>query len=69
MSKTQSATTGDPLVEECAAIVAAWPPDERAEREKKFVRKIDYRLLPILVSDIPVNESQNVVCYANDEWL
>lgn len=69
MSKTQSATTGDPLGEECAAIVAAWSPDERAEREKKFVRKIDYRLLPILVSDTPVNDSQSVVCYANDEWL
>ena len=32
-----------------AAIVAAWSPEERADREKKFLRKIDYRLLPILV--------------------
>lgn len=35
-----------------AAIVTAWSPEERAEKEKKFVRKIDYRLLPILVSPI-----------------
>ncbi|KAF7560949.1 hypothetical protein G7046_g3207 [Stylonectria norvegica] len=32
-----------------AAIVAAWSPEERAEREKKFLRKIDFRLLPILI--------------------
>lgn len=30
-------------------IVAAWSPEERAEREKKLLRKIDWRLLPILV--------------------
>jgi hypothetical protein len=30
--------------------VAAWSPEERAAREKKFVRRIDLRLLPILVS-------------------
>lgn len=33
-----------------AAIVAAWSPEERDAREKRFLRKIDYRLLPILVS-------------------
>lgn len=32
------------------AIVSAWSPDERARREKKFLRKVDFRLLPILVS-------------------
>jgi hypothetical protein len=32
--------------------VAAWSPEERAAREKKFVRRIDLRLLPILVSAI-----------------
>lgn len=63
MSKTQTATTGDPLVEECAAIVALWSPEERAAREKKFVRKIDYRLLPILVNDIPVDSSQTLHCF------
>lgn len=31
-------------------IVAAWSPEERAEREKKLLRRIDWRLLPILVS-------------------
>lgn len=32
-----------------AAIVNSWTPEERAEKEKKFLRKIDARLLPILV--------------------
>lgn len=30
--------------------IAAWSPEERAEKEKKFLRRIDKRLLPILVS-------------------
>ncbi|CAM1503127.1 Fc.00g079030.m01.CDS01 [Cosmosporella sp. VM-42] len=32
-----------------AGIIAAWSPEERAAREKKFLRKIDFRLLPILI--------------------
>lgn len=32
-----------------SAIVASWSPEERKEREKKFLRKIDARLIPILV--------------------
>ncbi|KAL2787049.1 major facilitator superfamily domain-containing protein [Aspergillus keveii] len=32
-----------------AAVVNSWTPEERAERERKFVRKIDVRLLPILM--------------------
>lgn len=32
------------------AIVNAWSPEERIAREKKLMRKIDFRLLPILVS-------------------
>lgn len=31
------------------ALVNAWSPEERIEREKKLMRKIDFRLLPILV--------------------
>lgn len=31
-------------------IVASWSPEERAAREKTLKRKIDLRLLPILVS-------------------
>ncbi|ETS74505.1 hypothetical protein PFICI_14371 [Pestalotiopsis fici W106-1] len=30
-------------------IVASWSPEERAAREKKLIRKIDLRLLPILI--------------------
>lgn len=38
----------DPI--DYAAIVASWSPEERKGREKKFLRKIDARLIPILVS-------------------
>ncbi|CEL09664.1 hypothetical protein ASPCAL12797 [Aspergillus calidoustus] len=32
-----------------ASVVNSWTPEERTERERKFVRKIDVRLLPILM--------------------
>ncbi len=35
-----------------AEIVASWSPEERIIKERKFVRKIDFRLLPILVSNL-----------------
>ena len=35
------------------ALVNAWSPEERIEREKKLMRKIDFRLLPILVRPPP----------------
>lgn len=52
MAKTEPAVVADsPVVDvDYVAIVAGWSPEERAEREKKFLRKIDFRLLPILVS-------------------
>lgn len=37
------------------AIVASWSPEERASREKVLKRKIDLRLLPILVSNAPLS--------------
>lgn len=40
---------GDEVAVDYAAIVASWSPEERREKEKKFLRKIDLRLLPILV--------------------
>lgn len=33
---------------EWSAKIAAWSPEERRQKEKKLVRKIDVRLLPIL---------------------
>lgn len=48
MAKVQPAGT-EAVTIDYAAIVAAWSPEERAAREKKFLRKIDFRLLPILV--------------------
>lgn len=47
---TVSEVGADGTAIDYAAIVTAWSSEERAEREKKFLRKIDYRLLPILVS-------------------
>ena len=41
-----------------AAIVASWSPEERASREKAFLRKIDFRLLPILVGPDAQNEQR-----------
>lgn len=45
-----------------AAIVVAWSPEERAAREKKFLRKIDYRLLPILVGILDRTRLSSLVC-------
>jgi hypothetical protein len=34
---------------EYVATVYSWTLEERAEKEKKFVKKMDWRLLPILM--------------------
>lgn len=34
------------------SIIASWTPEERREKERKFIRRIDLRLLPILVIDL-----------------
>lgn len=49
MTAAQEIATA-PAAVDYTAIVSAWPPEERARREKKFLRKVDFRLLPILVS-------------------
>jgi hypothetical protein len=36
--------------QEWARIIGSWSPEERAAKEKKFLKKIDTHLLPILVS-------------------
>jgi hypothetical protein len=41
---------------EYRAIVASWSPEERAAKEKTLKRKIDLRLLPILVSNTLLSE-------------
>lgn len=56
MTKSQPAGTEGVTID-YAAIVASWSPEERAEREKKFLKKIDYRLLPILVSTWSLNHT------------
>ncbi|CAG9950673.1 unnamed protein product [Clonostachys rosea f. rosea IK726] len=48
MAKTD-VQAGSNATPDYRAIVAAWTPEERAEKEKKFLRKIDTRLLPILI--------------------
>ncbi|KAI0145465.1 major facilitator superfamily transporter [Xylariaceae sp. FL1272] len=50
MGKSKMAPTqpeGLPI--DWAAMVNSWSPEERAAKEKKFVRRIDFRLLPILM--------------------
>ncbi|KAJ0350492.1 hypothetical protein KNSL1_003894 [Colletotrichum chrysophilum] len=49
MSKKENVVNTGSSPVDYAAIVASWSPEERSEREKKFVRKIDWRLLPILI--------------------
>jgi hypothetical protein len=46
---TNEATFQAENAKDWAAKIAAYSPEERAAKEKAFVRKIDYRLLPILV--------------------
>jgi hypothetical protein len=51
-SKGEDATPAEiaaSTLEADIALVRAWSPEERAEKEKKFLRRIDLRLLPILV--------------------
>ncbi|KAI7780053.1 hypothetical protein LA080_000066 [Diaporthe eres] len=55
-------------------IVVLWSPEERAAREKTLNRKIDLRLLPILVSDAPPSEQYhpaavNVLLLAPEQSL
>lgn len=45
--KQQQATDDEQT--ECQRTIAAWSPDERARKEKAYVRHIDRRLLPMLV--------------------
>ncbi|KAM5345247.1 hypothetical protein ACJ41O_011109 [Fusarium nematophilum] len=69
MAKAVSAATGVASVD-YAAIVAAWSPEERAIREKKFLRKIDYRLLPILIVMYIMNYiDRNAVPHARVQGL
>lgn len=55
-------------------IVASWSPEERAAREKTLKRKIDLRLLPILVSTAHLPEQYhaaavNVLFFAPEQSL
>ncbi|KAL2114004.1 hypothetical protein VUR80DRAFT_1300 [Thermomyces stellatus] len=52
------------------ALVRSWSPEERAEREKRFVRKIDVRLLPILMVMYVMNYiDRNAVPHARVQGL
>lgn len=58
MTKSQTAPEGESATTpveavDFASIVYSWTPEERAAREKAFVRKIDFRMIPILVSIDP----------------
>ncbi|KAF6837128.1 major facilitator superfamily transporter [Colletotrichum plurivorum] len=47
---TAAKTTSEvlPAAIDYGALVASWLPEKRAKRERKFVRRIDKRLFPIL---------------------
>ncbi|KAL2842565.1 major facilitator superfamily domain-containing protein [Aspergillus pseudoustus] len=49
MGSTEQAGLQAPEEVAYASVVNSWTSEERAERERKFVRKIDVRLLPILM--------------------
>ncbi|KAH7002144.1 major facilitator superfamily domain-containing protein [Ilyonectria destructans] len=69
MAKNQPAGTEAATVD-YAAIVAAWSPEERIAREKKFLRKIDFRLLPILIVMYIMNYiDRNAVPHARVQGL
>lgn len=48
---------------EDSSVVDSWSPEEWLEKEKKLVRKIDFRLLPILVSGHPSFRSNDLCVY------
>lgn len=49
MRLKQSVALSPDTIQRWAQLVQSWTPEERAAREKKFVRRIDFRLLPILL--------------------
>ncbi|KAF5523299.1 putative transporter [Colletotrichum aenigma] len=70
MSKKENEVDSGPSPVDYAAIVASWSPEERSEREKKFVRKIDWRLLPILIIVYIMNYiDRNAVPHARVQGL
>ena len=43
------------------SIIGGWSPEERREKERKFVRKIDLHLLPILVCSLLIFRQLEIV--------
>ncbi|CAG9947365.1 unnamed protein product [Clonostachys rosea f. rosea IK726] len=72
-SKGEDATPAEiaaSTLEADIALVRAWSPEERAEKEKKFLRRIDLRLLPILAVMYVLNYiDRNAVPHARVQGL
>lgn len=49
MGLTQKAIISPTTVREWRQMVESWSPEEREDRERRLVRRIDWHLLPILV--------------------
>lgn len=49
MGLKQKVTISPTTVREWRQMVESWSPEERKEKEKRLVRRIDWHLLPILV--------------------
>ncbi|KAH8891187.1 MFS general substrate transporter [Thozetella sp. PMI_491] len=70
MSAAQGTPGGASAVVNYPAIVASWSVEERKERERKFLRKIDFRLLPILMIMYIMNYiDRNAVPHAKVQGL
>ncbi|KAF9877111.1 major facilitator superfamily transporter [Colletotrichum karsti] len=70
MSKPQNEAVIAASPVDFASIVASWSPEERADREKKLVRKMDWRLLPILIIVYIMNYiDRNAVPHARVQGL
>lgn len=51
-------------VQQWKQLVDSWSPEERVAKEKRFVRRIDFHLLPILVSCLRLQNENGPVLTA-----
>lgn len=49
MQLTQQNKINPETVQRWKQLVESWSPEERVAKEKRFVRRIDFHLIPILV--------------------
>jgi hypothetical protein len=62
LESTNNATFQADYAKEWSERIAGWSPEERIAKEKAFVRKIDFRLLPILVRTLLTFSFAQIAC-------